>query len=135
MERIIAAHGKAVYAKNEDLYTVMAGDDGNDYIVEIENNQKIWNKYMPPEEAEQDLACYEGPVLALPNVKIEKTQQHPSGSEEPPLKFVPLSKKKTLTFKPKQTDSPKYQNVLEKESYETPSKKKIIKKKVASAAV
>jgi hypothetical protein len=128
MERIIAAHGKTVYAKNEDLYTVMAGDDGNDYIIELENNEKVWNKYMPPEESEDELACYEGPVLALPNVKIEKAQI-PIDSEEP-VKLMPPPKKKTLMSKPKPTESPKYQNVLQKDSYETtPPKKKIIKKK------
>ena len=128
MNRIIAANGKTVFAKNEDVYTVMAGDDGNDYIVELENNSKIWNTYMPPEESEDELICFEGPILALPNVKIEPAKNTTTDNSEP-IKFLPPPKKKTLTFKP--TDSLKFSNNLEKEKYEEilPQKKKLVKKK------
>ena len=131
MDRIIAANGKTIYAKNEELYTVMAGDDGNDYIVEsINSNDNKWHIYMPPEEPEDELICYEGPILALPNVKLEKTKNPTEHAE--PMKFSPPPKKKTLIFKP--TDSPKLQNVLQKENYETP-KKKVLKKKQISLPV
>jgi hypothetical protein len=132
MDRIIAANGKTIYAKNEELYTVMAGDDGNDYIVETTNtNENKWHIYMPPEEPEDELICYEGPILALPNVKLEKTKNPTEHAE--PMKFLPPPKKKTLVFKPT-AESQKLQNVLQKENYETP-KKKVLKKKQVSPSL
>lgn len=121
MERIIA-NGTTIYANNQDLYTVITANDGNDYIVENINNTKVWNLYMPPDESEDELQCFEGPILALPNLKFAITKTTPVTEYTLPPTTVPF--KKSVV---KKTDSPKFKDVLYKESYDAP-KKKVVKK-------
>ena len=126
MERIIA-NGTAIYAKNQDVYTVLAANDGNDYIVEMKDDDKIWTLYMPPDESEDELECYEGPILALSNSKLDKTSAFEIFEHNVlPVKITP--KKKTALSKP--TDSPKFYDILDKEPYfpAAPIKKKVVKK-------
>jgi hypothetical protein len=78
-KHIISAEGLAVVAEKEDLYTVIAGSDGYDYIVELVNGAKVWKSYMPHDEEEEDLPVVEDkPVLLediMPPVSQEKTKK------------------------------------------------------------
>lgn len=45
-KRIITVDGLALAADKEDIYSIIPGSDGYDYIVELdENRSKIWNLY------------------------------------------------------------------------------------------
>jgi hypothetical protein len=133
MKRIIA-NGTTIYAENQDVYSVITANDGNDYIVEVEKNEKIWNLYMPLDESEDELECFEGPILALPSSKIDLKQHDEEQHQQSPIKLI-APKKKSNYIKP--TTSPKFTDVLNKEAYfdtasttmkTWPVKKKVVKK-------
>lgn len=42
---IISSDGLAMIADNEDIYTVILGSDGHDYMVELQSGLKVWKIY------------------------------------------------------------------------------------------
>jgi len=49
LQRIIANEGVVVYAKNQEIYSIITCIDGLDYIIELVNNEKSWKLYNSPD--------------------------------------------------------------------------------------
>ena len=147
MDRVITADGLTMMADCQEVFTVIAGFNGNDYIVEIDDatKKKTWHLYMPPDENEDDLKTFEGPMLAIVESQIktsmEKHISKPKQKCEQPLEETvvvkdPAKKKKSTTKKQTKQNLPTID--LEKETYNLelnnplppiPKKKIVFKKK------
>ena len=62
-KHIITIDGVALVAANEDVYTVVAGSDGNDYIVEdVEGLGRVWKVYNPEETHDSSTFVESAPI-------------------------------------------------------------------------
>jgi glutaredoxin-related protein len=60
-------------AQNEDIYTVINGQDKEDYIVDIVNNKKVWIPYISKSDDEEIIEyIYFNNEVEKPKSKISK---------------------------------------------------------------